>query len=202
MPKFDLNLKFYSSYYISLLISSFLLQLDFIGGVVVYITSWINTVLMYTFLKDWFSGDKSWFIVALGFTAFVFLIRHLVVLPLEFYTKKDVKFVSWAKFVLPFMVFGFQVYLTNKIFAQPMPESMLKNIFGEFYARNIINFFGGLDNLNIQQSFAEKQLWAPRYMFWYIGPLLILYYKGVLYKPKSAKAPEAHPPAAAPAEHH
>lgn len=176
MTKFipSFNLKFFSSYYISLLISSFLLQLDFLGSVVVGVTSWLNSVLIYTAFKDIFAGDKSWFIVFFGFSIFVALVQHFVVIPLDFYTHKDIKMSNIGKPALILIIFGFQVYLTNKIFANPMPSSV--------FDRNIINFFGGLDNLNISQSYLEKQLWSPRYLFWHIAPLLVLYYNGVLYK--------------------
>ncbi len=182
MAKFvpNFNLKFFSSYYIALLISSFLLQLDFLGSMVIGVTSWLNNVLIYTVFRDIFSGDKSWFIVFLGFSLFVALVQYFIVMPLELHTNKDIKMSSIGKPILIFIIFGFQVYLTNKIFANPMPS----NIFD----KNIITFFGGLENSNISQTYLEKQLWSPRYLFWHISPLIALYYNAVIYKSNTKPA--------------
>jgi hypothetical protein len=70
------------------------------------------------------------------------------------------------------------VFLLNKISDIAMPTELLP--------QNVINFFGGIENsYNTKLSGMEKRLWSPRDMFWYIGPIAILYYKAVLYKPKS-----------------
>jgi hypothetical protein len=165
------NLKFFSSYYITLLISYFILQIEFFNNLIFDISSWMSRVIAFSPVKDMFSGSKSWLIVLLSFTLFILVVQYVFIIPLDLYIHKDTRLPSWSNVLLFFVIFGFQVYIMNKLLPNvPMPA--------ELFPKEFINLFDGLENtFNYKQTLQDRQLWSFRDILWRLGPVALLYYK-------------------------
>lgn len=171
MPKINFNLKFFSSYYVTLLISYFVLQIEFFNKLIFDVSSWLTKVIAFSPARDAISGSKSWLVVVLSFTLFILVVQHVFIIPIDLYIHKDVNLPSWSLFILFFVVFGFQIYIMNKLLPNvPMPA--------ELFPKEFINLFDGLENtFNYKQTLQDQQLWSFRDILWRLGPVALLYYK-------------------------
>jgi hypothetical protein len=176
MPKIVLDLKFFSSYYISVLISYFLLQISWLNDVVVKISTWIVYFFTYAGFKDVSNGGNVWLVLFLSIIIFTFVVQTFVILPLDLYIHKDAKLDGWAKVILIIFVFGAQIYLINKLFDQRMPA--------EYLPPQVIKFLGGFENTfsATQETIIEKNLWSVRDMFWHIGPFAFMFFKTHMFR--------------------
>jgi hypothetical protein len=171
MSKINFNLKFFSSYYVTLLISYFVLQIEFFNNLIFDISSWMTRVIAFSPARDFFSGSKSWLIVVLSFTIFILIIQNVFIIPIDLYIHKDSKLPGWSNVLLFLVVFGFQIYIMNKLLPNvPMPA--------ELFPKEFINLFDGLENtFNYKQTLQDRQLWSFRDILWRLGPVALLYYK-------------------------
>ncbi len=171
MPKINLNLKFFSSYYVTLLISYFVLQIQLFNNLIFDISSWLTRVVAFSPVRDFFSGSKSWLIVVLSFTLFILLIQHIFIIPIDLYIHKESKLPGWSNLLLFAVVFGFQIYIMNILLPNvPMPA--------ELFPKEVITLFDGLENtFNYKQTLQDRQLWSFRDILWRLGPVALLYYK-------------------------
>jgi hypothetical protein len=171
MPKINFNLKFFSSYYVTLLIAYFVLQIDFFNNLIFDISAWMARVLVFSPVKDIFSGGKSWLIALLSFTVFIFLVQHIFIIPIDLYIHKEGTVSTRSVILLFLIVFGFQIYIMNKVLPTvPMPA--------DIFSKEIISLFDGLENtFNYKQTLQDRQLWSFREVLWRLGPVALLYYK-------------------------
>ena len=127
--------------------------------------------MIFSPLKDVFSGGKSWLIAVLSFTVFILLVQHIFIIPIDLYIHKDTSISTRSVVLLFVIVFGFQIYIMNKVLPTvPMPA--------DIFSKEIINLFDGLENtFNYKQTLQDRQLWSFREVLWRLGPVALLYYK-------------------------
>ena len=187
MPKIAFNLKFFSSYYITILLTYFLLQVQFINDTVSYVSQWIVTLFTLNGYQNALTNGKVWLVLFFSVVIFTFIIQQLIILPLEFFIGRDVKLDGWTKFFMFLFVFGSQIFLINKIFSQPMPQDFLP--IPESWNVFLIRLLGGYDNtFNVfSETGMERTLWQVRDIIWYIGPISFMYFKTLLVKDSPSK---------------
>jgi hypothetical protein len=122
-------------------------------------------------VRDVFSGSKSWLIVVISFSIFILIVQYIFIIPIDLYIHKDAKLPGWSNVLLFCVVFGFQIYIMNKLLPNvPMPA--------ELFPKEFINLFDGLENtFNYKQTLQDKELWSFRDILWRLGPAALLYYK-------------------------
>jgi hypothetical protein len=131
----------------------------------------MTRVIAFSPAKDFFSGSKSWLIVVISFSLFILAVQYIFIIPIDLYIHKDVKLPGWSTVLIFFVVFGFQIYIMNKLLPNvPMPA--------ELFPKEFINLFDGLENtFNYKQTLQDRQLWSFRDILWRLGPVALLYYK-------------------------
>jgi len=155
-----------SSYYIAAIFSFFLFQL--ISDLVIKWSNWIASVLTTTARLD-VQGDGTLLWLVFFFTTFIFtfLIRRFVVQSLGFYIDTEGA-PYWELIILFFIVFGFDIYLLNQVFSQPMPTQL--------FPQPLIYFLdGGRNTFPTGNNVAISNTWSFVPWFWNIFPLVFMY---------------------------
>jgi hypothetical protein len=131
----------------------------------------MTRVIAFSPAQPLFSGSKSWLIVVLSFTLFVFAVQNIIILPLDLYIHKEIKLPTISVILLFCVIFGFQIYIMNKLLPNvPMPADL--------FPKEFISLFDGLENtFNYKQTLQDRQLWSFRDILWRMGPVALLYYK-------------------------
>ena len=168
-PNFDI--KFFSSYYISVLIGYFLLRLDFFNSLLRKLSSWLLSILLSSNINVTTNGPV-WLVFFFSTFIITWIIQAFIVIPLGFYIDKNIGFNSnWEKIILFIFIFGAQVYLLNENFSQPMPSEWLHPW--------IIKALGGEANTFIianRTALVGDNAWAVFQYIWYLGPICYLYF--------------------------
>ena len=175
LPTF--NIQFFSSYYISVLLSYFFLRLPIFKELLTQISTWLLSLLA-NFNFNVIGNGPIWLVFFVSSILLTSAIQMFIVIPLGFYINKDIGFNSnIEKITLFVLIFGSQIYLLNEIFRQPMPS--------EWLPQWIIKAFGGEFNTYriAKSSGFSENAWAAMQYIWYLGPTLFLFF----FNTKSAK---------------
>lgn len=179
MPKISFNWKFFSSYYISVLIVFFLIQVKIVENVITTISYWLVSFIAANGYKDAIADNKVWLILWLAIIIFTLLLQQYVIQPLGFYIDKGDRLSGWDRTFGLVLLFGTQIFLMNKVFSQPMPVNFLP--IPPTWNVNLIRFLGGYENTfnALRETDSEKFLWQVRDIFWNIGPVAFMYIKTI-----------------------
>lgn len=158
--------KTFSSYYIAAIFSFFLFQL--ISDSVIKWSNWLASVFT-TVLKINIQGNSNmlWLIFFLTTFIITLLIRKFIVQPLGFYIHTEGAPI-WELIILFFIVLGFDIYLINQVFSQPMPA--------DWFGQPLIYFLdGGQNTYPANSNISIRNAWSFVPWFWNIFPLLFMY---------------------------
>lgn len=166
-----LNIQFFSSYYISVLLSYFFLRLPIFKELLTQISTWLLSVLA-SLNFNVIGNGPIWLVFFVSTVVLTMIVQIFVTVPLGFYINKDIGLNSnFEKAILFILIFGSQIYLLNEIFRQPMPSEWLhpwiiKALGGETNTYKILGNKYGL----------SENAWAIMQYLWYLGPTLYLYF--------------------------
>ncbi len=164
------NIQFFSSYYISVLLSYLFLRLPIFKELLTQISTWLLSVLA-NFNFNVVGNGPIWLVFFVSSVILTLIVQMFVVFPLGLYINKDIGFNSnIEKTILFILIFGSQIYLLNEIFRQPMPSEWLpqwviKALGGEFNTYRVTKSSGFSENA-----------WVAMQYIWYLGPTAFLYF--------------------------
>jgi hypothetical protein len=167
------SLRFISGYYISTIISYFLIQVPFVPRIIGEFKKFILATMIslkMTNVANTFTQWATMFIVLLLFTVAIqyFLIRRL-----EIHSNKDYNIVGVIEKIFVFLLFvGHQIFLNNQVIASAMPVDVFPSW--------MIVFLGGADASRIATTTAELTSLSIVPFVWYAMPLAYLFYRGVV----------------------
>jgi hypothetical protein len=157
--------KTFSSYYIASIFAFFLFQL--IPNAIIKWSNWIASSLTTIFKVDLQDNNKLWLVFFVTTFFITFLIRRFLVQPLGFFIS-DEGAPYWELFILFFIVLGFNIYLLNQVFSQPMPTGWMP--------QGLIYFLdGGKNTYTSSSDVAVKNTWSFVPWFWHIFPLAFMF---------------------------
>jgi hypothetical protein len=107
------NIQFFSSYYISVLLSYFFLRLPIFKELLTQISTWLLSLL--ASLNFNINGNGPiWVVFFVSTIALTMIVQIFVTVPLGLYINKDIGFnSSFEKTILFILIFGSQIYFSS-----------------------------------------------------------------------------------------
>lgn len=164
---FNFNRRTLSSYYVSILISYFLIQL-----IEPLVRTWTVFFADYFAVSDstsFLATGRQWVVFYLICLIILILVRQFIAEPLTLFVDTD-DGKGWEASILVLVLLGFYAYLLNQIFEYPMPR--------EWWSPNwLIRLLGGYRATylpGIPRASYQEEWWLLPW-FWFLAPIGIIF---------------------------